>query len=185
MGTLDNKFEARKAASIAALQFCLIACTAVPLWSAEPTNLALHKPASSSSIENDEHSAAKANDGDPDTSWCADDEPESGPEWWQVDLKKTFELTGCQIRWPYDDKKYQYKVEGSIDQKKWSLLSDQTKATFTSQVHDLKFHKTSPARYVRITVTAFDDGCWAGITEVKVFGNRPRPQKSEAQASKQ
>ena len=130
----------------------------------------MHKPASSSSIENDEHNASKANDGDPDTSWCADDEPENGPEWWQVDLKKAFELTGCQIRWPYDGKKYQYKVEGSIDQKKWSLLSDQTKARSTSQVHDLKFRKASPARFLRVTVTAFDDGCWAGIAEFKAFG---------------
>ena len=170
MSTLRKHLEARKAVGIAVLHFCLLACAAAPLRSAEPVNLALHKPASSSSIENDEHSASKANDGDPDTSWCADDEPESGPEWWQVDLKKAFELTGCQIRWPYDGQKYQYKVEGSLDKKKWSLLSDQTKATSASQVHDLKFHKASPARYVRITVTAFDDGCWAGIAEVKVFG---------------
>ena len=184
MGTLRKHLGARRAAGIAALHFCVLACTAVPLRSAEPINLALHMPVSSSSIENDEHSAAKANDGDPDTSWCADDEPENGPEWWQVDLKKTFELTGCQIRWPYGGQKYQYKVEGSIDKKKWSLLSDQTKATSTSQVHDLKFTKAIPARYVRVTVTGFDDGCWASIAEVKVFGNEPKPQKSEARASK-
>jgi len=172
MGALRRQFEARKAARFIPLLIGLLACMAAPLWSAEPdsSSLALHKPASSSSIENDEHNAAKANDGDPDTSWCADDEPENGPEWWQVDLKKSFDLTGCQIRWPYDGKKYQYKVEGSIDQKKWSLLSDQTKTKSASQVHDLKFHKASPARFVRITVTAFDDGCWAGIAEVKVFG---------------
>jgi hypothetical protein len=181
MGTLGKQFEARKAASIAALQFCLLACTA-PLWSAEPNNLALHKPASSSSIENDEHSAAKANDGDPDTSWCADDEPENGPEWWQVDLEKTVELTGCQIRWPYDGKKYQYKVEGSTDRKKWSRLSDQTKSESKSQVHELKFRNADRARYVRITVTGFDDGCWASISEVKLFG-KEHETKPEASAS--
>ena len=127
MGTLRKHLRSRRAVGIAVLHLCVLGCTSIPLWSAEPTNLALNKPASSSSIENDEHSAAKANDGDPNTSWCADDEPEGGPEWWQVDLMKPFDLTGCQIRWPYDGKKYRYKVEGSIDQKKLVALerSDQ------------------------------------------------------------
>jgi hypothetical protein len=42
----------------------------------ETQNLALNKPATCSSIENDEHNAAAANDGDPHTCWRADDEPE-------------------------------------------------------------------------------------------------------------
>jgi hypothetical protein len=143
---------------------------AVPICAAAPDNLALKKPACSSSVENDEHSAAQANDGDPETCWRADDEPEGGPEWWQVDLEKAFDLSGCQIRWPFDGKRYRYKVEGSADRKHWSLLSDQTSATSTSQVHDLKFRKAKHIRYVKITVTGLDEGCWASIREVKIFG---------------
>jgi alpha-L-fucosidase len=150
-----------------AFSFLAVAPTAI---SAAPTNLALNKPASSSSIENDEHSAAKANDGDPTTCWRADDEPEGGPEWWQVDLDKSFELSKCQIRWPFDNKRYRYKVEGSTDQKKWSLLSDQTDSNATSQVHQLKLNNARAIRYVRITVTGVDEGCWASICEVKIFG---------------
>ena len=95
----------------------------------DPVNLALNKPASSSSIENDEHNAAQANDGDSDTCWRADDEPEGGAEWWQVDLEKAADLGGCQICWPYDGKIYRYKVEGSADRKNWAVLSDQTRTT--------------------------------------------------------
>ncbi len=95
---------------------------------AAAVNLALNKPASASSVENDEHSAAQANDGDPATCWRADDEPEGGPEWWQVDLQKPIDLSGCQICWPYDGKNYRYKMEGSADGKNWSVLSDETKA---------------------------------------------------------
>jgi hypothetical protein len=175
MGLLGKTIDFRSAKWTLAALFSLLAAAGVPLHAAEPTNLALHKPASSSSIENDEHNAAKANDGDPDTSWCADDEPENGPEWWQVDLGSAFDLSGCQIRWPYDGKKYQYKVEGSIDKKKWLPLSDQTKSKSKSQVHDLKFAEAIPVRYVRITVIAFDDGCWASIAEVKVFGKEHKP----------
>ena len=139
---------------------------------AKGVNLALHKPASSSSIENDEHAAAKANDGNTETSWCADDEPEGGAEWWQVDLERPLDLSGCQITWPYDGKNYRYKVEGSVDRKNWSMLSDQTSAVSRSQVQDLKFEKATQIRYVKITVTGFDQGCWAAIAEVKVFGVR-------------
>jgi alpha-L-fucosidase len=168
-------FRSLRAAWTAFVAFSFLACGYPSLRGAEPANLALHKPASSSSIENDEHNAAQANDGDPKTYWCADDEPEDGPEWWQVDLQKACDLSGCQIRWPYHGKRYQYKVEGSTDQKKWSLLSDQTKTTSTLQVHDLKFPKASQARYVRITITGLDEGCWASISEVKLFGRDPNP----------
>jgi hypothetical protein len=164
------------------LSAALFATCSVPICAAAPGNLALHKPACSSSIENDEHSAAQANDGDPETCWSADDEPENGPEWWQVDLQKPFDLSGCQIRWPFDGKRYRYKVEGSADRKTWSLLSDQTNTTTASAdfpggrhfaksaVHNLKFPKARHVRYVKITVTGLDEGCWVSISEVKLFG---------------
>lgn len=138
--------------------------------STDRVNLALHKPASSSSIENDEHSAAQANDGDPTTSWRADDEPEGGPEWWQVDLQKPTDLSGCQICWPYDGKNYRYKIEGSADRKNWSILSDQTNTASKSQVHNLKFKNARQIRYVKVTIIGFDEGCWASLSEVKLFG---------------
>ena len=172
--TMDRRGIVRAACSVA-LAFSALSCVRAAFGAAAPDNLALHKPACSSSIENDEHSAAQANDGDPETCWSADDEPEDGPEWWQVDLKKPLDLSGCRIRWPFAGKKYRYKVEGSTDQKQWSLLSDQTKSTATSQVHDLKFQQASRIRYVKITVTGVDEGCWVSITEVKVFGLKQSP----------
>lgn len=138
----------------------------------ETQNLALNKPATCSSIENDEHNAAAANDGDPHTCWRADDEPEGVADWWQVDLQKPVDLSGCQIRWPFDGMTYRYKVEGSADGKTWSMLSDRTRSTVTLQVHDLTFKDARGIRYVKITITGFDDGCWASISEVKVFGRR-------------
>ena len=135
-----------------------------------PVNLALHQPATCSSAENDEHGAAQANDGDEATCWRADDEPENGAEWWQVDLKKGADLSGCQICWPYEDKAYQCKVEGSADGKKWELLSDQSKNRAKVQIQDVKFVNARQIRYVKVTVTGFEEGCWASISEVKIFG---------------
>ncbi len=173
--TMHQRAIARAAGSVVlALSFLFSAsgavCARSPDRVGEPDNLALNKPARSSSVENEEHGAAQANDGDPETCWRADDEPEDGPEWWQVDLEKPFDLSGCRIRWPFDGKRYRYKVEGSAEGKTWSLLSDQTKTTATSQVQDLKFQKAEQVRYVKITVTGLDEGCWVSICEVKVFG---------------
>jgi alpha-L-fucosidase len=158
----------------------LCLCAAVCFLSAvdaakNPTgqkNLALNKPASASSIENDDQNAAKANDGNDDTQWCADDEPENGAEWWQVDLQKPADLSGCEITWPYDDKQYRCKVEGSSDNKTWTMLSDQSKTTSRSRVQKLKFENAVGIRYVKITIISFDPGCWASISEVKVFGKQ-------------
>jgi len=158
------------AACSVVMALSLLSCEHVPSCAVAPANLALNKLACSSSIENDEHGAAQANDGDPETCWRADDEPEDGPEWWQVDLEKPLDLYGCQIRWPFDGQRYRYKVEGSADRKNWSLLSDQTNTSSTSQVHDLKFVNARQVRYVKITVTGLDEGCWVSICEVKVFG---------------
>jgi len=136
------------------------------------SNLALNKPATSSSIENDDHTAAQANDGNTSTCWRADDEPEGGPEWWQVDLQNHFDLSGCQIIWPYDGINYRCNVEGSSDGKTWLLLSDQTQTKSRSQSQNLKFKNARGIRYVRITITGFDDGCWASLSEVRVFGSK-------------
>jgi hypothetical protein len=156
-------------ACVAGLGLCLVAATPGGTPPAEQ-NLALHKPATASSIENADQNAAKANDGDDDTHWCADDEPENGAEWWQVDLQKTADLTGGQITFPYDGKHYRFKVEGSADRKTWTMLSDQSQSTARTRVRDLSFNHGSAFRYVKITITGFDEGCWASISEVKIFG---------------
>ena len=62
--TRNNRGIARAACS-AILVISFLAGGLAPIFAAEPSNLALNKPACSSSIENDEHSAAKANDGRP------------------------------------------------------------------------------------------------------------------------
>lgn len=133
-----------------------------------PKNLALEKTATASSTESDDHAPGKAVDGNNDTRWCADGDATG--QWWEVDLGAAADLTGCEIRWEFDGKKYGYLVEGSADEKTWMTLSDQKATDATTQVQTLKFTANNKGvRYVRITVTSLDDGCWASIFEVKVF----------------
>src|SRR5208282_2692431 len=121
-----------------------------PARAAEPTDIALNKPASASSEESDEHSAAKANDGNIATRWCASSD--DLPQWWQVDLRGGSEVTGAEIRWEMDGKNYQYIVEGSTDGAAWQTLSDQSDTTSKAQVQDLKF-TASGIRFVRVRIT--------------------------------
>src|SRR5438874_186863 len=114
-----------------------LAATVSPVRAEEASkNLALNKTATASSTENDEHAAAKANDGDDATRWCADGS--DAPQWWQVDLGKASDLTGVTIRWEMDDNQYLYVVEGSADGQTWKPLSDQSKDAPKKQVQDLK-----------------------------------------------
>jgi beta-galactosidase len=131
-------------------------------------NVAFKKPAIASSSEQGNPPEA-ANDGDPDTRWCA--AGGGTPQWWRVDLGKPYNLTGCEILWE-NEARYQYVVEGSPDLSLWSVLSDQRQTRSTSQLQKLAFHVPG-VRYVRITVTRLprQPTTWASICEVKVTAN--------------
>ena len=91
----------------------------VDLAAANKGNLAFKKPATASSTEAGTRPEL-ACDGDPDTRWCA--ASGSAPQWWQVDLGGPHDLSGCEICWEADGRRYQYLVEGSADGRTWSVL---------------------------------------------------------------
>jgi hypothetical protein len=174
----EVKLEIEKAASREVIQVSEPCDASVPLVvpKDEPSvpkltfatkdNVAFKKPAAASSSEND-NLPEMANDGDPDTRWCA--AGGSTPQWWRVDLQKPYNLTGCEICWENDGARYQYVVEGSADLKTWSVLSDQRRTRSTSQLQKLSF-RAAGVRYVRITITGLprQPASWASISEVKV-----------------
>ncbi len=149
------------------------------------TNIALKKPVSTSSNE-EAHPGTDANDGDDQTRWCAADG--TTPQWWMVDLADKPAASAAapaagtapvasadikvvhevDIRWA-QTKAYQFVVEGSLDGKKWEMLSDQKANTAQFQATQLHFTPRE-ARYVRITVTGLEEGAYASIDEVKVLG---------------
>jgi putative heme-binding domain-containing protein len=133
-----------------------------------PENLALLKPATASGSQ-DGHDPAQAVDGDAGTRWCA---PDGGNGyWWQVDLQKPEEITGCQIVWEKDGGPYQYKIQGSPDGKSWRTLVAENGGQPRPQVDAHKI-AVDKIRYVRITVTHAPDGMWASFWEVQVWGKK-------------
>jgi hypothetical protein len=131
-----------------------------------PKNLALKMPSTASSQEKN-HAPADGNDGDPKTRWCA--VSAALPQWWQVDLQNPSNLGGAEIKWEKDGKKYQFILEGSVDNQIWQTLSDQSNSQSATQTESIQF-TASGIRYVRIRFTALDTGCWASFFELKIFG---------------
>jgi alpha-L-fucosidase len=157
--------------AIALFAFSRVPSARADTPSIQPTNLALNCPATASSEESDEHSASHANDDDDsnDSRWCASDA--SAPQWWKVDLKKPSTLICCLIKWEFDGKQYRYVVEGSADGKDWQSLADRSGTTSISQAQVIPFWPAAQGiRYVRIRITALDEGAWASIFDVKIFG---------------
>ncbi len=180
MSILSAKYSPSLARRVNSIKFCSVVaacllCLIVParLTAAEqtkdakspvlvPENLAKGKPATASSSQ-EGHDPSDGNDGDAKTRWCADGGGLG--EWWQVDLGKAEEVTGCRIAWEKDEI-YQFKVEGSADGKKWMMLADQTK---DEAVNDLKFNANG-IRHVRITIVGLAEGAWASFFECQVLG---------------
>jgi F5/8 type C domain len=136
-----------------------------PALAADLPNLALKKTATASASE-DANPPENAVDGDPGTRWCADSDATGA--WWKVDLEKPQSLAGCEISWEHDTATYKFIIEGSTDNKTWITLNDQRAATETKSPQKLALI-TTPVRYVRITITALDDGSWASFFECKLF----------------
>lgn len=129
-------------------------------------NIALNK----SSFTDSQQSGNEANkgiDGNASTRWCASDG--SINHWWTVDLEDRYDISGSQITWEKSNKAYKYKIEVSADNRNWTLKVNKTGSYSKQQVQKDNFN-AGAARYVRITVTGLEPGCWASFSEFKVFG---------------
>ena len=132
-----------------------------------PEDLARGKTATASDSQGG-HEPGAANDGDDDTRWCAYDG--SPGHWWQVDLGKPEDLTGCRITWE-SSATYGYKIEGSADGTTWKTLVDATRADVRDQEREHSFDARG-VRYVRVNVTGLEPGHWASFFECAVLGTR-------------
>ncbi|WP_372716374.1 discoidin domain-containing protein [Novipirellula sp.] len=129
-----------------------------------PDDATLVKAKSSSTQTSQD--AYLAVDGNKETRWCADGA--SYPQWLQLELDKPHVVREIEITWEFPDRTYQYKVEGSIDGKSWSMLLDQSSAS-TAINEPQALITDSPTKFVRITGISSSGG-WCSIREVKLSG---------------
>jgi putative membrane-bound dehydrogenase-like protein len=103
-------------------------------------------------------------DGDKKSRWCAANS--SKPQWLQLEFDKPQELTGVNINWESQNTTYGYKLERSLDGKKWKLLHDGTGNKAPGDTAD-KFPATK-LKFLRITGTSARS--WISLWELTVQG---------------
>jgi hypothetical protein len=129
------------------------------------TNLALGKPASSSTQESG-NPATNGNDGDYSSRWCASSANVN--QWWKVDLGDQYDLSYYQISWEMEGI-YKYIIEGSVDNINWSSVVD--KRNNTNSTHNGNISANN-VRYVRITITENPSWYWSSFYEFEVYGSK-------------
>jgi hypothetical protein len=134
------------------------------------TNVALNKSVQASSAEWGRY-AAKITDGDFGTYWATGDAVPG--HWAAIDLGQSYDLSACRLLWQNPGYYYQYRIEVSADGSAWSQVVDMTTNTMAVRlpVHLFK----ARGRYVKLTLTGADDGCWPAIAEIEVFADGQTP----------
>ncbi len=131
-----------------------------------PIVLSQRQPTTASSYQTG-NTPANGNDGNPTTRWAA-----SGPafpQWWQVDLGASHNLTSVTIDWySSSSRAYGYQIAVSSNNTSFTTVVDKSGNTAFGNTTD-----TFPAlaRYVRITITSCtQSGGYASFYEGNVYG---------------
>ena len=93
-------------------------------------------------------------------------------EWLQIDLGKPMKFNEVWTQFEYATFFYQYRIETSLDGKKWTLYADRTDNTM--QGSPMIDKGSAKAQYVRITITDTQkNGHMPAIWNVKVWKKAP------------
>ena len=102
------------------------------------------------------------------TNW----DPQQHDEWLQIDLGQTKSFNEVWTQFEYPTFFYQYKIETSVDGRKWTMYADRTDNTM--QGSPMIDRKKVKARYLRITITDTQkNGHMPAIWNVKVWQDAP------------
>jgi hypothetical protein len=113
------------------------------------------------------HNGDGAIDGNPATYWqAADDKPGA---WWQVDLEQPHTITKVTTTFPAAGN-YRYRIEGSDDGNKWTLLVDQSNTQSLEKVRLDAIPGDRHCQFVRLTFTGVPAGQRAAISDVRIEG---------------
>ncbi|MDG6106303.1 discoidin domain-containing protein [Dactylosporangium aurantiacum] len=145
--------------------------TPTPTPTSEPPasgNLALNRPATSSSNESSSLGAALAVDGNTSTRWGS---AYSDPQWIQVDLGASQQIKRVVLRWEAAYAKG-YQVQTSADATNWTTVY--TTSTGTGGVNDLAV--TATGRYLRVYGTARANTSWGySLYEIEAYSTGAPP----------
>lgn len=136
-------------------------------------NLALGKPTTASSAENDGMLAPCATDGNISTRWgsawngLADADADN--QQITVDLQKTYHINKVQLYWQTARAKT-YLLQTSLDGKEWNTIREVMLDGNTDPLEDVQTFADTPARYVRIQGETRNLGYGYSLYELQVYG---------------
>jgi putative heme-binding domain-containing protein len=144
-----------------------------------PDNATLVKVTASSTQNG--HPAYHAIDRKNGTRFCADGP--SYPQWLQFEFDQPQTIRDLELKWESSDTVYQYRVEGSVNGKDWTMLSDQSENT-KANLGKETFTESVAVKFLRITGLKSSSGGWCSIWEVVLTGDGigtlwPADEKSE------
>ncbi|MBN1410364.1 MAG: discoidin domain-containing protein [Spirochaetales bacterium] len=138
--------------------------TNTPTPSSPPstTNIALGKPATSSSNENDGTAANYAVDGNTGTRWSS---AFSDPQWLQVDLGSTATVSSVVLRWETACATA-YQIQISSNASTWTTLYSTTSGSGGTVTHNV----SGSGRYIRMYGTSRATAWGYSLWEFEVYG---------------
>jgi len=141
-----------------------------------PANFAQAKSSEASSAELDKGNvAARANDGDESTRWCA--AAAGAGQWWQVDLGKVQHVGYLAVELEREAKYYGYEIKASTNSTTWqTIMTKATSRTPSWGGPRHAFHEVDvDARFLRVEFTELRGNAWASIGEFSTY-----PEKVES-----
>lgn len=160
---------------------CLLCCMTLstsitfPVKATGETNLALHKPVTSTTIEG-KNNASYAVDGNVNTYWAA-----KNPSELKVDLEGYYKISKVNLMAYFDpstgavDRNYEYQVYGSVDDINYTLLCENKKENLEKpEGTDFTINNIT-ARYIKVNVLKTNavnqpQNNTAHIKEFRVYG---------------
>ena len=86
-----------------------------------------------------------------------------------LDTEKGLDLRHIRIEFA-QERKYQYRIETSVDKEHWALLSDKTANKENIQVQQIEVSDKEKVRFIRISFPRNKDFVLPAISEVQVRG---------------
>lgn len=154
----------------------------------ESDNIALNKPVTASSVNQNWQGLEKAefaNDGDGSTKWCAVGGEGTSGHWWQVDLKDTYRLSEVKVQMEFPDAAYRFVLQGSTDGKNYKTIQDFRDAQGCGQT--IQVETNAIVQYLRVyDITTQDmDSQWPAIIEFEAYGEKTEYRLSSVTREKE
>ncbi|HEY4785607.1 MAG TPA: discoidin domain-containing protein, partial [Bacteroidales bacterium] len=127
-------------------------------------NLALNKPATSSSVESSSFPPTFANDGNTGTRWSS---AFSDPQWIEIDLQATYNISQVVLIWETASAKA-YSIQVSNDNINWTTVQNVTNGVGGTETWNLT---GASGRYIRMYGTLRNTIWGYSLYEFEVFGS--------------